>query len=31
MIVNKDGKFYGDSMDGIGFMWSLKEKKVDVF
>lgn len=30
-IVNKDGKLYGDSTDGTGFMWSLKEKKVDVF
>ena len=25
-IVNKDGKLYGDSTDGTGFMWSLKEK-----
>ncbi|MGC3657907.1 shikimate dehydrogenase, partial [Enterococcus faecalis] len=30
-IVNKDGKLYGDSTDGTGFMWSSKEKKVDVF
>ena len=30
-IVNKDGKLYGDSTDGTGFMWSLKEKRLTFF